>query len=85
MLTSWKEIREKYDNLEEYLLREGELKGKREGRLQGMRDFLLNQLEKRFGVLPARYARRIEKADDAQLQLWGERVLTAEKLREIFA
>jgi len=97
MLNSWQEIRMKYEGREDAARREGELRGRRagkregrragrrEGRRQGMRAFLLHQLEKRFVDVPVRYVRRVKRADDAQLEVWGERILAARTLDEIFA
>ena len=51
----------------------------------GERRVLLRQLELRFGSLPEAYRERIATADPDTLLVWGERVLSAHQLEEIFA
>jgi len=67
---------------------EGRQEGLEEGLQQGLRrgeaELLLRQLERKFGPVPEHVRRRIEEADEEQLLLWGERVLTAEQLNEVF-
>ncbi|MBF0425726.1 MAG: Rpn family recombination-promoting nuclease/putative transposase [Magnetococcales bacterium] len=60
--------------------------GKQEGRLEGKADLLLRQLRQRFGPrLPGWVEARIAAADAATIELWGDRVLTASSLEELFA
>ena len=54
-----------------------------EGRNEGGRSLLLRQLHARFGELPAATVARIEAADMADLERWGERVLGARTLAEV--
>jgi hypothetical protein len=49
---------------------------------QGERVLLLRQLRTRFGELPAAAIARVESADAAVLERWGERVLSAKTLAE---
>ena len=42
-------------------------------------------LVRRFGALPAEIVGRIGAANSAQLELWGDRVLDAASLEEVFA
>jgi uncharacterized protein DUF4351 len=55
-----------------------------EGKKQGAREVLLQQLERRFGPIPADIRLRIEKIRSLdRLTLLAERVLTARSLREM--
>lgn len=55
-----------------------------EGISQGERALLLRQLRARFGTLPAIVTARVEAADAKAIEAWGERVLTAESLSDVF-
>ena len=46
---------------------------------------LLRLLEHRFHALDEPTRKRIESADADQLLEWGERVLTAERLEDVFS
>jgi hypothetical protein len=46
--------------------------------------FLLRQLERKFGPLDRQTRARISKAGSERLLEWGERILTAERLEQIF-
>ena len=79
---------------------EGREEGRAEGRAEGLRiglqqgleqglrkgeaELLKRQLEHKFGPLSDELRRRIDEADAKQLLLWGERVLTAERVEEVF-
>ena len=54
-----------------------------EGRAEGERSLLLRQLRSRFGDLPAAVVARIEVADIADIERWGERILGARTLAEV--
>ena len=56
-----------------------------EARTEGRADLLRNLLTVRFGKLSARNEQRLRRASAAQLDLWGERLLHAKSLREVFA
>ncbi len=56
-----------------------------EGLQAGEAAVLLRQLESKFGSLDAETQRRIAAADSEQLLVWAERVLTAEKIEDLFA
>lgn len=60
--------------------REWERKGRREGEAA----LLVRLLERRFGPLRTRDRERIDAADDERLLDWGERILTARSLDEVF-
>lgn len=60
-------------------------KGREEGRLEGEAALLAKQLTKKFGPLSAATKKRLEKASEKDLGRWAERILTAEKLTDVFA
>ena len=44
----------------------------------------MRQLEIKFGKLPSDFVSRLKQADPEEIQLWSERILTADKLSDIF-
>ena len=60
-----------------------EKKLRTEASKEGERRLLLRQLHARFGELPEATVARIEAADIADLERWGERVLGAQTLAEV--
>jgi hypothetical protein len=58
--------------------------GRQEGRQEGEALFLLRLLERRFGVVDETMRHRVQRADVEILLTWGERVLTAKTLSEVF-
>jgi hypothetical protein len=54
-----------------------------EGRQEGERALLLRQLRSRFGELPAAAVARVENAEVALLERWGERVLSGKTLADV--
>jgi hypothetical protein len=58
--------------------------GREEGRKEAESQFLVRLLERKFGVLDDEIRRRIDAADRDRLLEWSERILTAERLEEIF-
>ena len=73
------EIRAWFEDYEKKLRTEAITEGRREGE----RSLLLRQLHARFGELPEVTVARIEAADSADLERWGERVLGAQTLAEV--
>ncbi|WP_347257588.1 Rpn family recombination-promoting nuclease/putative transposase [Methylocaldum sp.] len=57
---------------------------KRQGRLEGEAALLLRQLEQRFGPLNEADRTRVSRADAETLLHWGERVLTAQAIEDVF-
>jgi predicted transposase/invertase (TIGR01784 family) len=57
----------------------------REGRQEGRQKLFLSMATHRFGPLPQTFLERIESADDATLERWSLRLLTAQSLAELFA
>jgi hypothetical protein len=56
-----------------------------EATLQGQRDFLLRLLTRRFGSLPATIIERVQQAGTHELEQWGDRILDATSLDDVFA
>ena len=55
-----------------------------EGRRQGGAELLLRQAERKFGPLGVHDRTRIELAAPERLFLWGERLITARSMDEVF-
>jgi hypothetical protein len=60
-------------------------KGVEAGIAKGQREFLLRLLVHRFGALPETVTRRVAAASTAELERWGERILDAVSLEDVFA
>ena len=63
---------------------QAEAQGIEQGRREGEARLLLGQLERKFGLLPKAMRTRVAGADSEVLLRWGERLLTAERLEEVF-
>lgn len=61
-------------------LRAGEKTGEKKGEVR----LLLRQLESKFGPLDARTRARVRRAGSERLLTWADRVLTAERLEQVF-
>jgi Domain of unknown function (DUF4351) len=59
-------------------------KGREEGRREGEATLLIRQLEFKFGPLRPGDLARIDAADSERLLQWGERVLAARSMEEVF-
>lgn len=57
---------------------------KEAGREEGRKALLLRMLGRRFGELPRAVVVRVEAADSAQLDRWGERLVKATTLNDVF-
>ena len=69
---------------------EGEIlgvkKGRTEGRMEGRFSLLQRQLTRRFGsAFDGRFHQRLQSASVEQLDSWGERLLDAQSIEEVFA
>nr|VFJ53682.1 MAG: protein of unknown function (DUF4351) [Candidatus Kentron sp. FW] len=51
---------------------------------KGEAGFLIRQLGYKFGILPPELLQRIESARPEDLALWGQRVLNAKTLNDVF-
>jgi len=65
--------------------REWEQNGLQKGRREGEARLLMRLLELKFGPLKPEDQARIDGADAERLLAWGERVLTARSLAEVFS
>lgn len=63
---------------------EGLQEGLQKGLQKGEANILLRQLEQKFGRLDPRTRKRVQSADAERLLDWGMRVLTAERLEDVF-
>lgn len=70
-------------NLAEKMRLQGAAAGEARGELRGRAALLLRQLEHRFGPLPPASVARVRKASVAELDAFGERVLSATSLQEV--
>jgi hypothetical protein len=64
--------------------RQWQREGKKEGRREGEVRLLVRQLELKFGPLSPRDRERIDAASSDRRLKWGERILTARSLDEVF-
>ncbi len=71
-------------DFEEYALKRGRQEGLQEGRA-GIQRILRHQLQRRFGELPEWAEARLGSATLEDLESWGERILDAVLLEDIFA
>ncbi len=76
--TTWKQ-----QGIEEGI-QEGIQKGRLEGRLEGEAELLLRQMSRRFGAVDEATHNRIKTADADTLLIWGERILFAQSIEEVF-
>jgi hypothetical protein len=65
-------------------MQQGMLQGVLQGVLQGEGAMLMRLLTRRFGVLPEWVKPRLDQASTALLEAWGDRVLDAKSLDEVF-
>ncbi len=65
--------------------KEGLLKGREEGRSEGEAQLLHRLLVTRFKKLPKWAETRLADGTPNQIENWGERLLTAKTLREVFS
>lgn len=72
----------------EKLINQGIIQGIGQGISQGISQgeyrLLRRQLEKRFGPLPSTMTEKLEKASEQELEIWGETILTASTLDDVF-
>jgi hypothetical protein len=63
---------------------EGEARGRAEGEAKGRAEILRKQMTLKFGPLSPEMAKRINSAAITDLDRWSERVLSAQRIEEIF-
>ncbi len=82
--TLWKEIHSKLSQrLEEKIMTYAQ-QLRTEGRVEGEKTMLLRLLQRKFGELPGDCLQQIEQADAKTLLEWGDKLITARLLEEIF-
>ena len=64
---------------------EGIQQGILQGQAEGERALLAKQLQRRFGALDPETKQRLYDATTDELERWGENVLEAQTLEEVFA
>ncbi len=79
------ELKETYVTMYERILREGIEKGIEQGISKGEATMLEKLLRLKFGELPADIRTRLETAKAPELERWGERILSANALGDVFA
>lgn len=77
-------LAERIETWFEEATRKGLQKGVQQGRMEGETRLLAKQLERRFGSLPQAVLDRLAAASEAQLEAWGEAVLSAPSLDAVF-
>jgi flagellar biosynthesis/type III secretory pathway protein FliH len=77
-------LAESIDRWNREIREEGRQEGHQEGRQEGEARMVLRQLRFKFGPLEPEIEDRVRSADADRLLEWGERVLTAETLQDIF-
>jgi len=77
-------LAERVKEWEREWMRKGRQEGRQQGRLEGGAEFLLRLLDRKFGPLDVSIRQRIAQADTERLFAWGERVLTAERLEDVW-
>lgn len=75
---------EEFRNMLEKTVQQWNRELREEGRLEGRLELLLKLLEKRFGPLGPHILTRLRTADDDQLEVWADRLLTARSLEGVF-
>ena len=65
--------------------KEGRQEGREEARVLVKREVVLQQLNRRFGPLPEPSQPTVDAADEATLDRWIDRVLTASSLDEVLS
>ncbi|NOQ34716.1 MAG: hypothetical protein GQ569_02345 [Methylococcaceae bacterium] len=71
-------------NIERFAIKRGEANGIAKGKIEGEADTLLKQLKLKFGEPSESIINKVTTADKAQLDLWVERILTADSLQALF-
>jgi hypothetical protein len=69
-------------------LEQGRQEGRQEGQIEGIqtgqKQVVTRLLERRFGTIPGIYRDQIAAADSETLLKWSERVLSADRLEQVF-
>ena len=62
----------------------GDIAGHQRGRMEGERKLLERQLRRKFGTLSSVVDARLSKASATDLEAWGDNVLDADSIDEVF-
>jgi len=65
-------------------LQKGRREGLQKGRREGAAQLLIRLLELKFGPLSDDIKHRVREAEEEQVQLWSERILSAQRLGDVF-
>lgn len=71
-------------SIERFGIEKGMQQGLLIGRQEGESLLLLRLLTRKFGEIPKRYQERVAQADAEMLLIWGEKILDAKTLPEVF-
>ncbi|HYO14664.1 MAG TPA: DUF4351 domain-containing protein [Thermoanaerobaculia bacterium] len=77
-------LAESIDRWNREIREQGRQEGWQEGRQEGEARLVLRQLRLKFGPLEPEIEDRVRSADAERLLEWGDRVLTAENLQDVF-
>jgi hypothetical protein len=77
-------LAERIDRWNSQIREEGRLEGRQEGRQEGEALVVLRLLRLKFAPLAPEVEERVRSANAGQLLVWSERVLTAERLQDVF-
>ena len=77
-------LADRFDTWAQQHAKKGEAVGIAKGIAKGEALLLQRLLVRRFGALPTAVVGQIAEATSAQLELWGDRVLEARSLDEVF-
>ena len=66
-------------------IEQGIEQGREVGLAEGQRRLLTRLLTRRFGALPEEVLQKLSLASEAELTVWGEQLLLAGSLAEVFA
>lgn len=71
-------------NIERFAIEKGEALGEVRGEIKGESSTLLKLIKLKFGEISAAVEQKVTTADKAQLDIWVDRILTAETLESLF-
>ena len=77
-------VKEWTQNWKQQGIEEGRQIGWQEGLQEGEAGLLLRLLERRFGPVDEVIRTRVRSADSQTLLIWGEQILTAQTIEEVF-
>jgi hypothetical protein len=75
-------LEEPMATIEEQLIQKGVQRGLEQGRTEALRSAVRRLLQAKFGALDADVERRVEEAALDELDIWIERIVTAERIED---